>query len=73
MGSVESMGHLIEAWWWLGPIVLALILSVRGNIPVWLGIAVSGCIFFFFSQSGVSYTIRSALSTAGHAFLGMFR
>ena len=73
MGTAESLGHLIEAYWWLGAIILALILSVRGNIPVWLGIVFSVCMFLFFSGSGVTYTLRSAVSTAGQAFLNVFR
>jgi hypothetical protein len=39
MGNLD-IETLLTAYWWLGLILLALILSVRGTIPIWLGLHV---------------------------------
>jgi len=72
MGTFD-MDLLWKDYWWLVLIVIALILSARRNIPMWLGILFSVTMFLFFSNNTASSSIRSALYTTGRAFLGMFR
>ena len=72
MGNLDFESFL-AAYWWVGLIVLALILSVRGTIPIWLGIGFSAIMMVFFSNNNISYGVRSVLSSAGHAVMNVFR
>jgi hypothetical protein len=69
----EQCGLLISEGSKSGKHGLALILSVRGTIPIWLGIGLSAMMLLFFSNNNIAYGVRSVLSSGGQAVLNMFR
>lgn len=73
MESLDSVLYYLAAYWWVGAIVISLALGVRGNIPVWLGIAISIVIFLFFSRYGLPQGVKSAIHTLLQALFDVFR
>lgn len=70
---MDSLGHIVATYWWLCLIVISLILSVRGNLPIWVGIAFALVMLVFFSNNTIAYAVRTAISNVGRAFLNGLR
>ena len=73
MESLDSVVPVFASYWWIGLIIVALFLGVRGNIPVWLGIALTGIVLLIFSPYALPSGIKSAIQTLVHAFMNVFR
>jgi len=70
---MDSLVHLVATYWWLGLIVISLILSVRGNLPIWVGIGFALVMLVFCSNNTIAYAVRTAISNLGQAFLNVLR
>jgi len=65
--------QLLAAYWWLIIVLIALILGVRGTIPIWLGLAIAAIILVSFSNNAISYSLRTVLFSGGQVIMNVFR
>ena len=70
---MDSLVYLVTTYWWLGLIVISLMLSVRGTLPIWVGIGFSLIMLVFFSNNTIAYATRTAISNLVAAFLNIAR